>query len=419
MWLPPPTETNTQTDDNRAAEPENQTVPSGPTPDTETNKPAVADSLTGTFPQEFLKVLRFQHKWNLGTWLCVFLAVLIFPAILQGYGILAAISIVISIGTPGLLFSIPNQIYGSWAWAKKILAVPMAWIVITFVFFLMGTMPTPQEIRQARQDRLTPTSVDSTKAASPISADSATRSRDLVVDTTTQQQPTTNKTPEKTARSASMRTREDFITGLDRWQRVQAEGDPGEQVISISNQKDIVLPPGPFEDRRELLDAAIDAQQYLPVIKHLRQQRKISPAMLRWWQEKFLAGHVPLQMELAALFAKQEPKKAAICAVTAYIGAVLDAELCVDPSVMAAPRGLLSVYPQVQEILKQHAHIKAKLNAEAVKWHKNHPDRPSPQWIGYHGARTLSKGQVELLPHDQWATARARVLEKFQPATQP
>ena len=357
-------------------------------------------------------MLCFKQKWNVGTWLFVLLAVLVFPAMLQGYGIVAAISIAISLVLPGLLLSIPNPIYGPWAWGKKILAVPVAWFILTLVFVLVGIMPTPQEIheaRQARQQRSTPTSVNPKKVA-----DSASSSPDLVAKTTPQQQPKTNPNRQAAVDTTKMRAREDFITGLDRWQRAQAEGDSDEQVISVSNQQEIVIPPGPFEDRRELLDTAINAQQYLAVVQHMRQQRKMSAAMARWWQEKFSAGHVPLQMEMALYYAKRDPRKAATCGVIAYIGAVLDAELCDDSSVIAAPKGLLFVYPQVQEILKQHAHLQTQLNAVAVKWHQENPNRPSPQWIGYHGVRALRKGQVELIPRDQWAAARARVLNKFQ-----
>lgn len=243
------------------------------------------------------------------------------------------------------------------------------------------------------------------------SANSAKRSSSHAADTTAGRQPTAYKK----SKHASTRIREDFITGLDRWQRLRAEGDPGEQIISVTHQQETVIPPGPFEERRDVLNAAIDAQQYLPVIKYLRQQRVISQPLMGWWQEKFAAGHVPLQMEMAVLLSKQKPQKAAMCAVTAYIGAVMDAKLCDDASVSAAPKGLLLVYPQVQEILKQHAHMKAQLNAAAVRWHQSHPNRPSPQWIGYHGIGALSKGQVELLPRDQWLNARARALAKFQP----
>ena len=165
------------------------------------------------------------------------------------------------------------------------------------------------------------------------------------------------------------------------------------------------------------LNALADQQQYSKLIESIRGKRYVSRRLIRWVRKNAEEGHVPLQLELSRLLLKVDPRESARWLAIGHLGATLDASLCEDPTSGAAPAALLQAYRQVAVAVAEDPQRVIEATEQSFLWHDQHPVRPSPRWICYHGLRAL-KGQVALKPTDQWKTAqveaRQAVLSSWQ-----
>jgi TPR repeat protein len=157
----------------------------------------------------------------------------------------------------------------------------------------------------------------------------------------------------------------------------------------------------------------VEEQRYIEVVRDIRSHKDVPVEVIEWIKEKSEEGHIPLQFELSNYYKESNPEEALTWLYIAYIGSIVDSYFNIDKTVRAAPQALLFVYQDLTTL--EQKSIESKINSidTAIKWHEQHPNRPSAVWLSYHGMSKISGETAGLISETEREIKRKEILDIF------